>query len=457
MKHSRRNLHSRVHHIPTIRFENQELSSFSGLILFQAFFQKIGLKEKLKNCFAHHKIQPIFGHHVIFLLLIVHLLLGFRRLRDRDYYACDPLVERMLGLRRIPDVATVSRSLSAADHQSVARIRELNQSLVLDRLERERLSRVSLDYDGSVLSTSRHAEGSAVGFNKKKKGLRSYYPLFCTVAQTGQVLDVHHRAGNVHDSHGAKEFMRACVQQVRERLPQAVLESRMDSAFFGQEFLEELDGLGVEFTASVPFERLPVLKGIIETRKRWRRLDESWSYFETDWKAKSWQESYRFLFVRQKQKKQRKGALQLDLFEPCSYEYTYKVIVTNKTSGAKKVLKYHNGRGSQEGIFAEAKTHGQLDYIPTRRLHGNQLYMFASLMAHNLNRELQMHIKPRVRGTTEKRKALWNFESLSTLRRLLCRAGRLTQPQGRLTLTLNTQASVKEKLLHYLDAVKLAA
>ena len=54
----------------------------------------------------------------------------------------------------------------------------------------EGLSRVTLDFDGSVQSTGRHAEGTAVGFNKQKKGARSYYPLFCTVAQTAQVLDL---------------------------------------------------------------------------------------------------------------------------------------------------------------------------------------------------------------------------------------------------------------------------
>ena len=41
---------------------------------------------------------------------------------------------------------------------------------------------VTLDFDGSGQSTRRHAEGSAVGYNKKRKGARSYYPLFCTVA-----------------------------------------------------------------------------------------------------------------------------------------------------------------------------------------------------------------------------------------------------------------------------------
>jgi len=36
----------------------------------------------------------------------------------------------------------------------------------------ERLGRVTLDLDGSVLGTGQRAEGSAVGFNKVKRGAR---------------------------------------------------------------------------------------------------------------------------------------------------------------------------------------------------------------------------------------------------------------------------------------------
>ncbi len=50
--------------------------------------------------------------------------------------------------------------------------------MVLDRLASLSLPRITLDFDGSVQSTKRRAEGTAVGFNKKKKGARSYYPLF---------------------------------------------------------------------------------------------------------------------------------------------------------------------------------------------------------------------------------------------------------------------------------------
>jgi hypothetical protein len=105
----------------------------------------------------------------------------------------------------------------------------------------EKLSRVTMDFDGSVISTSRYAEGTAVGYNTHKKGERSYYPLFCTIAQTAQVLDVLHRRGNVHDSHDSLAFISACIAQLRTHLPGAVLESRKDSAFFNDKTVELLD------------------------------------------------------------------------------------------------------------------------------------------------------------------------------------------------------------------------
>ena len=140
---------------------------------------------------------------MIMMLLVVHLIIGHRRLRDVEYYRDDEMVKRVLGLKRLPDASTVSRSLASADEQNVAKVRSESRHLVMERLVDEGFSRVTLDYDGSVLSTGRHAEGTAVGFNKKKKGARSYYPLFCTVAQTDQIFDIHHRPGNVHDSNGA--------------------------------------------------------------------------------------------------------------------------------------------------------------------------------------------------------------------------------------------------------------
>jgi hypothetical protein len=345
--------------------------------------------------------------------------------------------------------------LKEAGAKSVENLRRVLREMVLDRLRSIAPARITLDFDGSVQSTKRHAEATAVGFNKTKKGARSYYPLFCTIAQTLQVFDFLHRSGNVHDSNGAKAFILACIDAVRSALPNIHIEVRMDSAFFSDEIVMALAERGVEFTISVPFERFVELKGIIEQRRRWHPLDVDTWYFETSWKAQCWDRRFRFLFIRTRAKKQHKGPVQLDLFVPHEYGYEFKVIVTNKTVCAERVTAYHEGRGSQEGIFGELKSHCQQDYVPVRTLCGHQTYLLAGLFAYNLIRELQMQTTEPSRRTTAKRASLWVFERIDTLRKaLIQRAGRLTRPEGVLTLTISANAWIKNRLLQTLAAIQ---
>jgi hypothetical protein len=458
MKCSRREVRGKAHALPTLKFENQSLTSFAGLVVFQQFFAILQLKVRLARCFAHQTTGKVYSRATLFLQLVLHLLLGYRELRDSHYYRDDPLVKRLLGLRRLPDAATLSRMLKEADAKSVENLRRLLRELLFERLMNLGLSRITLDFDGSVQSTTRRAEGTAVGFNKKKKGARSYYPLFCTIAQTGQVLDFLHRSGNVHDSHGAREFILACVQAVRDVLPGVVIEVRMDSAFFSDEIIVALDDARIEFTVSVPFERFVELKGKIEARRRWQRLGVEVSYFQEQWKPKVWDRRFRFLFVRTLAKRQQKGPIQLDLFLPYEYGYDFKVVVTNKPISPKKVLAFHEGRGSQEGIFGELKSHCQMGYVPVRKWLGNQTYLLAGLLAHNLLRELQMMTSAPSRRTTEKRTPLWAFERLNTFRAgLIQRAGRLTRPHGKLTLTIGASHRIKNRLLDLLKTLQNAA
>src|SRR3990172_2944255 len=338
MKFSRSETRSKAHALPEVRFESQALTSFAGLVLIQKFFAAIDLKAQLSQCFCDLQKGKVFHRATLFVQLIVHLLLGYRELQDCRYYEDDPLVKRVLGLQRLPDVATLSRALKEATAQSVENLRRFLKDRVLACLVGLSPARVTLDFDGSVQSTKRHAEGTAVGYNKKKKGARSYYPLFCTVAQTGQVLNFLHRPGNVHDSNGAKAFILACLDAVHAAVPGAILEVRMDSAFFSDEIVQALAQRAVEFTLSVPFERFVELKGLIEARQHWRRVD-------------------------------------------------------TQTLRPRRVAAFHEGRGSQEGVFGELKSHCHLDYVPVRTLYGNQTYLLAGLFAYNLLRELQMQTR----------------------------------------------------------------
>ena len=453
MKSSRAQIHSRVHSIPQMQFDDQRLTSCSGLVIFQPLFKTLELKSRLQRCFKHIGRQGIYGIHTIVMILVVHILIGHRRIRELAYYKDDPMVLRLLGLRRMPDVATITRNMGAVDMESCNQIETVSREIVLDRLVESGCARVTLDYDGSVCGSRRAAEGTAIGYNKLRKGERSYYPLLCTVAQTGQVLSMHPRSGNIHDSNGSQDFIVECVAAVIERLGRARIESRLDSAHFSEETVCLLNNLGVEFSISVPFLRFPELKEVITSRKRWRRIDKTWSYFEYAWAPKIWSSSCRFIIYRQKLKVKRKGVLQLDVFEPREWQYDYKAVVTNKQISVGRVLAFHNGRGTQEGIFGELKTHCQFDYIPTRKWAANRLYAQAAILAHNLTRELQMRVVGPVRATNPKRAPLWIFETLSTIRSsIIRRAGRLVRPNGQLVLTMSANEAAQEDIRRYLSA-----
>jgi hypothetical protein len=458
MKYSKKSLIRKYHTSPILNFEQQQLTSFSGLLIFQKLFFALDLKRKLNNCFSHLKHHPIYGIHNTVLILIVHVLLGFRKIRDIKNYGYDPMVRRTLGMTRLPDPSSISRILCHADEKSIKNIRKLSRNIVLEGLQEHNINRVTTDFDGSVIFTKRHAENSAVGYNKKKKGSRSYYPLFGTIAQTGQVLDTLHRSGNVHDSNGAVKFVKECFESLQIKIPSIKIESRMDGAFFSQDMVEMLSHEGTEFTKSVPFMRLTELKAIVEGRQRWRTIDEDTSFFEMNWKPKSWNNKYRFIFVRRIQQKQHKAPLQLDLFLPNEYEYQYSVIITSKNTGANNVIDFHAGRGSQENVFGELKTQGNMDYIPFKRYIPNQIFLLSSVLAHNINRTMQMNIKKKTRHTSFKRTALWVFNQIGTIRRdVINRAGRFTKPQGYLTLTISGNDKVENEFKTYIDGLSKAA
>lgn len=461
MRVSRREVSSASHAVPEIRFEDQELTSFGGLVLFQALAQGLGLRQQLRAALRHLPTTGAYSASRMVLLLIVHMFLGWRRLRDLDYYRDDPLVKRIVGLRRMPNVSTVSRRLAEFDARSVDQLRGLLRRLVAERARTASPSRLTIDFDGSVLSTkARRLEGTAIGYNSKRKGARSYYPLFATIAQTGQVYDVLHRPGNCHDSCHAGEFIASSLASLRKSGFSGLLEARLDGAHFSDNTCGLLDSKRVEFSVSVPFERLPKLKEVIEKRKSWKRIDEDWSFFRWMWSPRQGSKrKFPCVIFRRRVSAPRQGPIQLDLFEPVAREFEYKVVMTNKAVGAKAILQFHNGRGTQEAIFAELKSQVSMGYLPSRRLVANQVYLLSGLIAHALSRELQMRAsEPRVSANTPTRACLWLLEHIDSLRkRLVQRAARLTKPKGNLVLTFARSDAVEHDLEQLLRPWRKAA
>ena len=225
-------LRRRINGQLTLRYEAGGLTSFAGLELVGRFIRHLDFRATLRRVEGALP-RSDFGAVRLSMLVVAMLITGARRVRHVYYLANDPLVVRLCGLSRLPSWHTLGHWLLGFDAGGIKALLEMNERLVAGVIEHSGLSRLTLDVDGSVVSTGLCVEGVRRGYNPHRRKVASYYPITAYEANTGQVLRVSNRAGNVHDGKASVAFLGELFGQLDatlERRP--LLEMRMDGAFF---------------------------------------------------------------------------------------------------------------------------------------------------------------------------------------------------------------------------------
>ena len=438
-------LRRRINGELTLRYEAGGLTSFAGLELVGRFIRRLDFRAALRRV-ARALPKSDFGAVELSMLVLAMLIAGARRVRHVCYLANDPLVERLCGLSRLPSWHTLGRWLRGFDEGGVKALLEVNERLVADVIDHSGLPRLTLDVDGSVVSTGLRVEGARRGFNPHRRKVPSYYPITAYEANTGQVLRVRNRSGNVHDGKASLAFLGELFEQLGvtlERRP--VLEMRMDGAFFHAAVVDLLDEEGVEYAIKVPFWRWLGLKERVARRRHWERVDETVESFDQWLWVPAWSRVMRVVVYRKRVRHQTAKNYQLDLFDPDDGYYEYSAIATNKEVTGRTLWFFMCGRGTHEKVYGELKGGFAFDCLPTQRYHANSAWQVFSILAFNLMRAMQAGTAER-RSTNRKRRAIRPFQTIQTLRYgFINRAGLLVQPSGRHILDVGSNPMIRER------------
>ena len=445
MRLSRADLRRRINGNLSLRYEASGLTSFAGLELIARFLRAFDFKAHLRRIQAALPASD-FGSVPMVLLVLVMLITGARRVRHVGYVDGDPLVERICGLGRMPTQHTLGRWLRAFDDRGVTALHGVNERLVGEIIDRSDLRRLTLDVDGSVVSTGLKVEGARRGFNPHRRKVPSYYPITAYEANTGQVLRVQNRSGNVHDGKASLGFLEDLFAQLENTLDRRHrLEMRMDGAFFREDVIDLLETEGAEYAIKVPFYEWLGLKERITRRRRWRRVDDGVECFEQRIRLSAWSRTLRVVIYRKQVRHRTAKNYQLDLFDPNDGYYEYSAIVTNKTVSGRTLWFFLCGRGTHEKVYGELKGGFAFDCVPTQRYEANSAWQVISVLAFNLTRALQADLTER-RTSNRKRRSIRLFQTIHTLRfQFINRAGLLVQPNGRSTLDVGNNAIVRER------------
>lgn len=447
MRRSKAELRARVNGQLTFRYARAGLTSYAGLEFLRRWLRRDGLVSVLHRELAAGLPRTDYGVLGLVLVVLALVLSGGRRLRHLRYLEGDPVVLRFCGLRQLPTARTVGRWLAAFRARHLPRLQRVNALVAARAIRQTGQRRLTIDVDGSVVSTGLQVAWAQRGFNPHRRKVPSYYPITAYEAQSGQVLRVQNRPGDIHDGKAALPFLRALLHQLRATLgARYPLEFRMDGAFFRRDVLALLTRARAEYAIKVPFYPWLGVKDLVRRTRTWTRVTGTVSCAAHDVEIAPWGQRRRIVVYRAHVQHETAKNFQLDLFDPGDGHYEYSAVVTNKALGGPALWAFMCGRGTHEKVYGELKSGFAFACVPTMQYAANSAWQLVSVLAFNLSRSFQLATTARRRSPSRKRRALFGFETIHTLRALcLQRAGLLTHPQGQATLDVGSSPAVTER------------
>jgi hypothetical protein len=446
MRRSRADLRQRVNGNLAFRFAHDGLTSHAGLEFVRRYLHGSGLVAVLRQYVATLP-RTDFGAARMVLVILALLISGGRRLRQLRYLDGDPLVLRLCGLTCLPTARTVGRWLRTLRGRHLPRLHALNAVVVARAIRAVGTRRLTIDVDGSVVSTGQRVQWAQRGFNPHHRKVPSYYPITAYEAQSGQVLRVQNRPGNVHDGKAAGRFLRELLAQLTATLGAGYeREFRMDGAFCRRDVLTLLERAGAEYAIKMPFYPWLGLKARVQQTRVWTRVTATVSCAEHWLDVWQWDRRLRVIVYRTHVQHVTAKNFQLDLFDPDDGHYEYSAVTTNKTLAGAALWAFMCGRGTHEQVYGELKHGFAFGCVPTMRYAANSAWQILSVLAFNLVRGFQLATTAPRRPATRKRRTLFRFETIHTLR-YLCfgRAGVLLYPDGYATLDVGPAPAVADR------------
>lgn len=452
MRRRNTELHARVNGNLTFEFTEAKLTSYAGLELFDRYLRRIGFNDLVRAAFGKARLGGDFGVVAMVRVLIGLLVVGGRRLEHLKYLATDPLVRRFARLQAWPTSRTVSRWLKRFTMKSVEHLMALNGGVIAQILPRLELRSLTIDVDGTVVSTGLQVERAERGYNPHRRKVPSYYPIMAHLAETTHVLRVRNRSGNVHDGKASLRFLRELWRQLAEfSMPSGQIRFRMDGAFFREDVLRWLAWREVGYALKVPFYRWLDLQQFIRNAPAWTRVTAEVSGFMVPAVATPWGKTLPVAIYRRKVAHRTARNYQLDLFDPDDGHYEYSAVTSNLHYTLANLWHFMAGRGAHEKTIAQLKSGLAFHTVPTLAYAANSAWQQLVALTHNLLTNFQIDTGAEKRRRSRKHTALPRLSTIQTLRfTLFHRAAALVRPGGRTVLRL-TRNPATEHLFTRID------
>ena len=368
----------------------------SGLVCVAQLLEKIGFTALVNHTFPQGRSNRALSASDFITALVMMLHEGGNCLDDVKHLLQDKALRRFLQWRRVPESTTIGRWLRRMGRHPLINeaFRQVNAWLLHSALGRCR--EVTLDIDATLVkSAKREAEMSY-------HGVRGYYPLVGTLAETGQVAAVRLRTGGTPPSKDNVAFIHQCQAALPKNV--RVKRLRADAASYQKAILNDC------FEHDVTFFIRAVMGGDLREfveqlgGDRWQPLANTDNEEVCDevWIMDDMQQAFRLVVQRHPWlprqlelplDKQAAGKTEQDNeagakpVEHLEHQgYVYRAIATNDNEmSMEEVVRCYNARGEHaENRIKELKSDFGGGRLPTGEFTANAVYLQVCMLAYNL-------------------------------------------------------------------------
>ena len=250
-------------------FSGGQVSSDGGVLLVREADRRIGLSERMAECFVDYRDSKQVEHSVKELVRqrIYALALGYEDVNDHELLSRDPLLATAIG-KKDPQ----GQNRRSSKHQGIA----VASASTLSRIDRtaadanskNRYEKVVCDFDKLricfvqtfIRSFHKAPERLILDVdptdiqlhgNQEQKFYHGYYGHYCYLPMYlfcgDYPLSVKLRPSNIDGSLGVVQFLQPVVEQIREAFPAVHLIIRADSGFCREELMSWCEHNGIDY------------------------------------------------------------------------------------------------------------------------------------------------------------------------------------------------------------------
>ena len=366
---------------------NDLLTSRAGLLDIAQLMDSLNLAERIDQHFPSPKSNRGYKPSEFIKTLILMQHEGSFHLDDIRHIQGDEALRTVLDLKKLPQATTLGDWLRRMGNQP--RIQDawvkVNRALLQSALHH--CKKVTLDIDATEIVA--HKADAKWTYNKNKY----FMPMVGHIAETGQVVAVDFRQGNVPPAQNNLAFIQQCQRSLPEGCALNAL--RIDAAGYQIKIIEYCDEQGIEY--AIRAKTSAAMRAQIEAAS-----DSDWQpLLDKQGEAISGQSIYRTSFCIGDYEKaftliiQRtalKGQASLDLDSQESSDtisqggYVHRAIATNRDElSDSQIVHWYNQRAEDsENRIKERNLDFGGDTLPCSDFNANALYFLISALSYNL-------------------------------------------------------------------------